>query len=214
MRAQHGNWSTQNQLIPWKHGVACSNKLWTARCKAETQFWVTPVICLECTKVGVSHHALPNTPPLRPIKPALHGQYEPPLEAIAVSSRRQVTQLRRIISFKLCIAKHRNQMRSHVRLQLTQEWNQITRDTSFGVTFSLWSQNLQALPYPEWPFPSDEWLHDLVQLVKFHVDAQVKQDHIVLQQKLEYRRRLDKKDSTRQAFAKARGPGKPPVTSL
>lgn len=146
-----------------------------------------------------------KVPVLSPVKGTRVGEFAPAHEIYTVSTQRKLKQLRRIQS--LC---HRVR-----KLEASgtpsddncyREWQTIVTSTAFGPSFLHWVWNEDWFHPPEFPFPTFSWLHDLLQLVKYHVDNCVYWDHQVKQKHLAYQRFTDRKQGSKGAFAQVRGP--------
>eukprot|EP00438_Fugacium_kawagutii_P015771 Skav224434 [mRNA] locus=scaffold3233:104463:109694:+ [translate_table: standard] len=148
---------------------------------------------------------------------ARQGDFEPSHEVITMKAQRQVKQHRRVLSL---MAKIRGKLRKSedpARCPtLLEEWKAITHSRAFTCRFLHWVwKELPELSFPENPLPSLDWLHQVQQLTKFHVEATLRADYSFLLAKQEYQRHLDTKHAgCKQAFAMVRGPTKPLLTSV
>ena len=152
-----------------------------------------------------------------PIKKASDGDFEPEFEVISMKTRKQVTQLRRIQSLHQRIRKLEqfgpkdNQTIPGIR----QEWSVIVKNTSFGSSFLHWICNQPEVHPPDWPLPTAEWIFDILQIVKFHVQAKLAADMKIHTSKLAYQQRLDKRDNhSKDAFRQVKGTNRPPIKEL
>eukprot|EP00438_Fugacium_kawagutii_P013119 Skav209590 [mRNA] locus=scaffold1607:162063:167390:- [translate_table: standard] len=155
---------------------------------------------------------LTKRPVLPLTKNARHGSYHPENEPLSFRSRKLFTQYRRVESLcqKLKRTSDFSQMSESAQAQLQTEWKAICRHRILGFNFYDWCQQMPELgPCPA-SFPTREWLEDLKQLLRFHVDAQSNLDIKHRADILKMRHAVDVRDGhSKQAFATVRGPGKP-----
>ena len=151
-----------------------------------------------------------------PVRKASHGDYEPKFEVVSFASRRKVKQMRRIDSLVNRLKKLETMGPSTPTTlqEIQHEWEVILRCTAFGSSFLHWALSWHAMDFPAWPLPSATWTSGLAQLVRHHTDAAIYQDSLVLRDRLNFAREIDKKSSHKQAYAAVRGPGNPPVVEL
>eukprot|EP00435_Cladocopium_sp_Y103_P021601 s1400_g5.t1 len=151
------------------------------------------------------------------VRPGRKGDYDPPTEFFAITTKRQVRQLRRIQSlWRQCqkitdwtIVPRQRQY------QLQQEWTVVIHDTCLGLPFAAWAQSMPELgPLPQ-QLPDSDLLYCIYQLFKFHVDQQVEKDGKLRYQMAKWATFSDKKyGHSKKAFATARGKYIPPIHSL
>ena len=151
------------------------------------------------------------------IKKAWDGVYEPSTEVLTMATRRKITQLRRIQSLMRRLFKIRDLtlISTQTYQELKNEWNAILKSTALGKPLLFWLYDYPEIPFPAYPLPSAEWLHDVSQLVQHVVDSDLKLDRKYYQDCLKFQRQVDKKfSSSKLAFKQVRGQSKPPVTEI
>ena len=151
------------------------------------------------------------------VRKASHGDFEPKSEIVSVATRKKVKQLRRLQSFGQRLRKLEAQgpSTSTTLLEIEQEWRAILHATCFGPDFLAWCLYILCMPPPQWPLPSYLWVHELTQMVRFQVEADIASDEIFFRAQLAYSKRLDQKDDhSRQAFRQVKGFGMPPIREL
>ena len=154
-----------------------------------------------------------KVPILAAIKPASHGDYDPPVEVLTMVSRRRTKQLRRLESFKqrMCKYEKHGATTSTTCDELRAEWHAILSCSAFGTSFLHWLWDMDFLEFPSLPFPSVSWLAGAIKTLRSHVASLVRHDLKVRMDLTSYERHLDKSSSQKSAFARVRGPGNPPV---
>ena len=158
-----------------------------------------------------------QSPLFQTTKRGRQGDYEPSHEVVTIKAKRQVTQLRRLQSFTARIKKFENvgPTTPMTVLELHQEWNAIQKCSAWGPPFLYWLQQFPELEYAAWPLPTYDWLFQVCQFVRHHVDITVSQDAIIFKNKLEYGCRLDKTEgSNKVAFKQVKGTPIPPLSEL
>ena len=155
-------------------------------------------------------------PYLSPVRPANAGSFEPSTEVNTISTRRKVTQVRRLESLARRLQKvHKDgQMSEKTTKELQQEWNAIVRSHAFGAPFLHWISAWPEISWPKWPLPSHEWVFTATQIARFQTEAALREDEKVFQNKLAFARNMDKEANNKQAYAQVRGPGMPRVFEL
>lgn len=151
------------------------------------------------------------------IKKASDGDFEPEFEVISMKARKQVTQLRRIQSLyhRLAEFEQYGPKDDQTIPGIKQEWSAILRSTAFGFSFLLWICSQPEVSPPTWPLPTSEWIFDILQIVKFHVQTKLAADMKAHVSKLAYQRMLDRKDGhNKNAFRQVRGINRPPIKEL
>ena len=154
-------------------------------------------------------------PILSPVRRA-SGSYEPSTEVLTMSTRRKVTQVRRLesLSRRLFKTEKTQDTSDKTHKELQQEWTAVLRSHAFGAPFLHWVMSWPEIDMPTWPLPTATWVHEVLQIARFHTDAALKDDEAIRKRKLEYARNLDSSNSNRQAFATVRGPGMPRVFEI
>ena len=158
-----------------------------------------------------------QSPLFQTTKRGRQGDYEPSHEVVTIKAKRQVTQLRRLQSFTARIKKFENvgPTTPMTVSELHQEWNAIQKCSAWGPPFLYWLQQFPELEYAAWPLPTHDWLFQVCQFVRHHVDITVSQDAIIFKNKLEYGCRLDKTEgSNKAAFKQVKGTPIPPLSEL
>eukprot|EP00435_Cladocopium_sp_Y103_P005344 s502_g1.t1 len=156
-------------------------------------------------------------PIMSPTKKACKGSYEPSTEVLSMSTRRQVTQVRRIESLQRRLAKLARDGPKNAQTlpELQSEWKAIQRSHSFGsMPFLHWVSSWPELCWPSWPLPDADWLFQVLQIARFQVEKSLKYDEQILKRKAAYHRQLDRSSNNKQAYATVRGPGLPRVSEI
>ena len=145
-----------------------------------------------------------------------HGVREPKQlpKKHTMAGMKQARQLRRIRSLLGLIKKYPIPT-EQVADQMQQEWQAICKSRAFGVLFTEWAQNQPDIgPLPR-ATPNLNKISDIVQIVKFHVDAKINHDHLIWTRKVKYARQMDvKEQGAKQAYKVIKGPPKPMLTTL
>eukprot|EP00435_Cladocopium_sp_Y103_P074345 s105_g48.t1 len=152
-----------------------------------------------------------------PTKKAWLGSFEPTTEVVSMSTRRQVTQVRRIESLQQRLAKFARQgpTTPNTLTELQQEWKAILRSHCFGsMPFLHWICSWPEICWPAWPLPDAEWLYQVLQITRFQVEAALKRDEQIQKLKHAFHRQLDRSCNNKKAYATVRGPGLPRVSEI
>ncbi len=151
-----------------------------------------------------------------PIKKGWTGHFEPNCEVSSFKAKQMVTQTRRLQSLWNRLSKWEHSEFSDVTFeQLRQEWRAITRSLAFGKPFLFWLQEFPEIEYPIWPLPSADWIHAVLQIVKFATNSKLAMDQAAQKQSLQYRRQLDKKFcGSKAAFRATKGQVVPPLREI
>ena len=151
-----------------------------------------------------------------PIKKGWTGHFEPNCEVSSFKAKQMVTQTRRLQSLWNRLSKWEQSDFSAVTFeQLVQEWRAIRRSVAFGKPFLFWIQEHPELGPPCWPIPSADWIHAVLQIVKYTTNCKLASDQAAQRQSLQYRRQLDKKFSgSKAAFRATKGQVVPPLREI
>ena len=84
-----------------------------------------------------------------------------------------------------------------------------------GSSFLHWICSHPEVGPPTWPLPESDWIFDVQQIIKFHVQAKLAADMKAHVSKIAYHRKLDRKDNhSKDAFRQVRGANRPPIKEL
>ena len=158
-----------------------------------------------------------KTPIFSAIKKACQGAYEPKFEVTSMSTRRKVTQVRRLQSLwhRYSKLEKKGFIRPNDLEALKKEWHAIANSKSFGGNFLFWTQSKLGLSLPSWPLPTSEWILEVLQLAQHETNICLADDHKHHLKLLEYKRKLDQRlHGSRQAFRAVRGKATPPLREL
>eukprot|EP00438_Fugacium_kawagutii_P015206 Skav221105 [mRNA] locus=scaffold693:340472:345676:- [translate_table: standard] len=211
---------------------ACNTGAAVPSCPQTIQDWGTAVEAVVSAAIAHEHHSKPHLqlPPrlpkrcqgqCQPVKRVLcptvplskssrHGSYEPSAEPVTFRTRKLLTQLRRVESLMRKVRKHSSSYDGTVKVSHCQEWRGIRAHRILGRDFCDWVQQVPELGpcarnVPEWP-----WLFDLLQHLRFLLEAQITAEVKMRSDIVKARHKADVKDGhSRETFATVRGPGKP-----
>ena len=111
----------------------------------------------------------------RSMKPAWAGHYTPCIDQPTIQIKQRTRQIRRLQSLRHRVRKWELQPRvpDEIQRQLWQEWSCILRAPGFPGGFLRWMRQFPEIPHLPLQVPNEELLHDLEQLLRFHLDQQV-----------------------------------------
>ena len=157
-----------------------------------------------------------KSPVFSPLRKGEHGAFEPSDEILTISTKRHVTQVRRIVSLKQRLNfEGELDINSHRWKGLVQEWSCILKAPVLSKHFAFWIASQPELGHIPWPLPTIEWLEDLLSLTKHHLNIAMAHDRRVFDSKIKYARQLDARHmGSKNAFSSIRGSPKAPVTQL
>ena len=157
-----------------------------------------------------------KSPVFSPLRKGEHGDFEPSDEILTISTKRHVTQVRRIVSLKQRLKfEGELEINSHRWKGLVQEWSCILKAPVMSNHFAYWVSAQPELGLIPWPLPSVDWLDDLLALTKHHLSIAIVHDRRVFDSKNKYARQLDARHlGSKKAFSSIRGSPKAPVTQL
>eukprot|EP00435_Cladocopium_sp_Y103_P031817 s28_g8.t1 len=157
-----------------------------------------------------------RNPVMLPTKVACPGSYEPSCEVVSITTRRKVTQVRRLESLWRRLKKLESQgpTTDKTLAEITCEWKAVLRSHSFGSPFLHWFCTQHGFEFPAWPIPQAEWVYDALQFARFHLDSALQRDAKIQKAKAEYQRCQDQSNHNKNAFAIVRGPGLPRVQEI
>ena len=152
---------------------------------------------------------------------ARSGDYDPVCEAMSMSSRRKVKQVRRLHTLlQGCKTLHR---RAHATglpcpsllQQLRTEWAVIRRNKAFGPRFDTWLLGFEQFGQVWLDVPPPDWLQDVATLARHACDAQVRREAAVRKQRFHYLVQMDTMfGGQKQGFRELRPKPRPPITCL
>ena len=141
---------------------------------------------------------------------------KPCTEVLTISTRRKVTQVRRLESLvrRLQKVEKESTLSEKTCSELKKEWHAISRSHCFGAPFLHWLMRWPGTCWPDWPLPTADWTYHALQVTRYHTEIALKQDATIQQRKAEFARALDKTSNSKKAHATVRGPGLPRVTEI
>ena len=147
------------------------------------------------------------------LRSARQGDYEPPDEILSMQTKRKVTQHRRIESLLRRLKAVPPTSKGDQYFQgLCQEWICILKSKCHGPVFAQWLSTIPELGFPPWPLPTVEFLFDLLQHSRFHIETSVARDRKVFQDKALFAAKMDRMHmGSKQAFSRLRGAPKSPT---
>jgi len=160
---------------------------------------------------------LQQKPVISHLRQARQGDYEPPDEILSMRTKRRIKQHRRLEALHRRLKAEPN---PHLRDEryynnFCQEWICILKSKCYGPVFAQWLADTPEIGLPPWPLPSASLLHDILQISRFHIEADISFDRKVFQQKAIYAKKLDRQHmGSKQAFSRIRGTPKSPANVL
>ena len=148
---------------------------------------------------------------------ARQGDYEPPDEILSLSTKRKVTQHRRIESLlrRLKAVPEPQSKDPRYFSDLCQEWICILKSNCYGPRFASWLSHIPELGLPPWPLPSEAYLFDVLQYSRYHLEQSIARDRKTYHDKAIFASKLDRQHmGSKQAFSRIRGTPRSPVTTL
>ena len=157
-----------------------------------------------------------KSPIFSPLRKGVEGDFEPSDEVLSVSTKRHVTQIRRIKSLKQRINHEGFVTPQSSKFQgLQDEWKCILRAPVMAKHFAFWIASQPELGNIPWPLPSVQWLEDLLCLTKHHLAIALNFDRKCFEQKQKYAKTLDNKFlGSKRAFSYVRGSPRSPVSQV
>ena len=162
--------------------------------------------------------------PIAPVEvspKAWAGGYDPVCEAMSMSSRRKVKQVRRLQALLQAIkAWHRKAAANGLHCckleqQLRAEWRTIRVNKAFGPRFDEWLLGFDQFGHVWWDVPPVPWLQDALQLAKHSCDAQVRYEAVVRSRRFRYLVQMDTLfGGQKQGFRQLRPKPRPPISCL
>ena len=125
------------------------------------------------------------------------GGYDPVCEAMTMSSRRKVKQVRRLHTLwqGCCALERRIATTGHccpaLLRQLRTEWSVVRKNKAFGPRFDVWLLGFESFGQVWVDVPPALWLADVVQLARHACDAQVRSEATVRKKRFQYLVQLD-----------------------
>ena len=152
---------------------------------------------------------------------ARQGDYNPPCEAVSMRSRRQVKQVRRLVSLQLGLtAFHRSSPPGAVMPRTTEsrfmtEWNVIKKNKAFGPRFESWILGFPPFDHFWVHLPPLQWLGEVIQFTKHVCESQLRFEAKVRDARFKYLVQLDcDLNGQKMGFAQLRPRPRPPVSCL
>ena len=152
---------------------------------------------------------------------ARNGDYAPQFEAVSMTARRQVKQVRRIQTLLRGLsnwdpgAAQSASAKTSPRQQFLQEWKAVRVNKAFGPRFEVWLLGFQPFSHVWQHLPPVDWLRDVYHFAKHMCDTRVCQEARVRQRRFAYLVQLDTvRNGQKMGFAQLRPRPRPPVTSL
>ena len=161
------------------------------------------ILCFNQLPAAFGGRCKPQSPKSFPvhlaIRPGRPGDFEPSVEVMTMTMRRQVKQVRRVQPLDVTPATMQ---------ELVTEWQVICKCSAF-----------EDLPFLQWVWRFPElgpaWLHDVLQLMKHQVEMSLKNQAKPWERKLAYLRQLDATEGhSKMAYKTIRGQTKPPVLEV
>ena len=137
---------------------------------------------IEKPKVGKFGRLTPKEPHKvklkQTVKKAREGAYEPKKETFCLRTIQWVKQLRRVEAMCIRAKKYKNEdeMTIRVKNQHEKEWFAILTAPGFSPGFPKWAMKNQGLHVWYCIFPPCDWLYELFQLFRQHVDKRIAEE--------------------------------------
>ena len=125
------------------------------------------------------------------------GGYDPVCEAMTMSSRRKVKQVRRVHAlWQGCCTLHRRAREQgtfcpRLTKQLRAEWEVIRKNKAFGPRFDSWLLGYEMFGQVWLDLPPPDWLRDVLQVARHACDAQVRSEAALRKQRFRYLVQMD-----------------------
>ena len=149
------------------------------------------------------------------------GGYDPVCEAMTMSSRRKVKQVRRVHAlWQGCCTLHRRAREQgtfcpRLTKQLRAEWDVIRKNKAFGPRFDSWLLGYEMFGQVWLDLPPPDWLRDVLQVARHACDAQVRSEAALRKQRFRYLVQMDTLFAgQKQGFSQLRPKPRPPISCL
>ncbi len=151
------------------------------------------------------------------VKKAWQGHYNPSVDAVSISFKRMVRQLRRITSLKARIQKMLTfqEIWHKTWFEVNQEWKVILNADFDGEKFFNWIYHMPELQPFHAELPSWEWLNDCEQLVRHAVQRREAMEKKYIKDMAKIRHETDVKVGHKVAtFCQVKGKDFPPFQKI